>query len=51
MNIWDILILIAVAALLALAVFFLRKNKAAGGCSSCGSCPYSKTCTKPKTKA
>ena len=50
MNLWDILIAAAVAGLLALAVYFLRKSKAAGGCSSCGSCPYSKTCTKPKNK-
>ena len=37
MNVWDILILLAVAGLLFLAVRTLRKSKAAG-CSSCGSC-------------
>ena len=55
MNIWDILILLAVAALVALAIRAIRGGKAgvchdcssagccAGGCEHCG-----KSCSKTK---
>lgn len=39
MNIWDILILLAVAGAAALAVRTLRGKKSSGGCScGCGGC-------------
>lgn len=40
MNIWDILILLAVAAAVAGAIRVLRKSGRRGGCScGCGGCP------------
>ncbi len=44
MNVWDILILLAVAGAAALALRFMRRRKKAGCsgcCTACGqSCPY-----------
>ena len=37
MNLWDVLLLLAVAGLLALAVFVLRRARRRGN-SCCGSC-------------
>ena len=48
MNVWDILILLAVAGMVGLAVLSLRKGKSSGchgggscscGCGSCAGCP------------
>jgi hypothetical protein len=38
MNIWDILILLAVAGIAFLAFFRARKRKAEGKSSCCGNC-------------
>ena len=38
MNIWDILILLAVAGIVAFAFYHARKRRAEGKSSCCGSC-------------
>ncbi|MBQ6521097.1 MAG: FeoB-associated Cys-rich membrane protein [Anaerolineaceae bacterium] len=45
MNIFDILILAAVAAAVFFAVRRLRKNKGTCGCG-CADCPHKKGCQK-----
>ncbi len=42
MNVWDIIILIFVIALLGLAVFLMRRKKKSGGC--CGESGCSGNC-------
>lgn len=45
MNVWDYLIIAAVAAVVALAVFLIFRRKARGGSSfGCGSCSGSSDC-------
>lgn len=44
MNIWDILILTAIASVLIGAVLRIRKGKKCSG--GCGNCPYSDGCRK-----
>ena len=49
MNGWDILILIFVAALIALAVFLYRRGSRKGSC--CGDCEKcEKSCEEPEKK-
>ena len=52
MNLWDILILFAVAAGLFCAVRKVRKNRRSGGCGcgceGCLGCPDMKTDTKKR---
>ena len=56
MNIWDILILLAVAGLVALAVRAIRSGKsggchsAGGCCGDCASCAMEQGCDKKKEK-
>ena len=53
MNIWDILILLAVAAALALAVFSARRRRKSGEgcCGSCEGCALRGSCSSGSRKA
>ena len=44
MNIWDILILLAIACIAAIAFFRARKRKAEGKSCCCGSCGNCSLC-------
>lgn len=43
MNAADIIVLVLLVALVALAIFLLRRTKAKGGCAGC---PYAKGCDR-----
>ena len=47
MNFWDILILVAVALVIAAALFVLFRKKKTGGCS-CDGCSHAGTCGKKR---
>lgn len=47
MNLWDFVVLAAVAALVALAVWLMRRSRAKGGCACC---PYAGSCEKKADK-
>lgn len=51
MNIWDILILLAVAGVVAAALFIGKKRKASGRGSCCRSCEGCHLCEGKKTKS
>ena len=43
MNVWDFVVVVAIVALLALALWLMRRSRAKGGCASC---PYAGSCAK-----
>lgn len=47
MNLWDILILLAVAAMVLLAVRAMRNGRSGCNCG-CGSCPENCDCEKKR---
>ena len=45
MNVWDVVLVIAIAALLVFAVWLMRRSRAKGGCASC---PHAKDCERQR---
>ena len=43
MNVWDVVLVIAIAALIVFAVWLMRRSRAKGGCACC---PYAGDCEK-----
>ena len=43
MNLWDIVVVVALVALVVLAVYLMRRSRAKGGCSCC---PYAAECDR-----